>query len=1649
MKNKFLYLNSILLLFLFLVGFSPQANTMLFNPVYAAPADASGNTESSTSTPSSISASDFNSQLSSVIEGGAGSDALIGDISESITLMSNNLSNISNGIGGFALALSVAVIGVIGFKIMNSGKGNVFELIKQKKELSNAIICIIFITAIPYFVKEISNFQIPKELLSDIDSSYSGNSTIGDLKASTKSGLANYITENKDNLIPEKEQNFNNTLKEIVENLKSFKGIAKMLYDALIGLLACIIYAPIAYIAGFLGKIGFYPVSLDIAMYQEPIYDVFSQYLSNAAPATVASAANGKLSTVASGLGSLTVVLNLLYYIAKKFASLALEFVCYYYGVMHLLNKDTDDVGKFLVRLAQGLIGMTLFPYLLEFLLDLDGILAMSILRLTGDALPGFALLAMLPPMATVNTGFTVLVLGCCLGLLVCAMAKSFFVRRIEISLLYVTSPIFFLKHIMVAKDPSVGRLIKKITSAVFLTTVYAPVFAIISLMIKLGTDTNVASEVGMVYFMIIIGLLWMGKDVVQSIVQIFAGDSVAASDAARRFAKAQTAPADAAKTVAKTAAIAGAYGLTKSAVSGVANISEHGVGGALAKGFDNFKSQFKNTDGNVTGKSIAKGVGKTAWSVSGAKYATNAARNAFWEKYNKYGEKFDGDLLNAKAEAGKTKALDRGTNAKTSAEESKEKQRNVRNRANIYNSAKLEKGEKAAAEAVRDYDELVANKENQKKAIKDNKSMMNALDKTFGNKNDLPDELQAQYDKYKEVHDRVQDAETLKNSLMDKPNMTFADLEKAKKYDAVIGNGSAYLRQNQTRMDRLVSKAREHDANVALNNAFGALSNATLGEQTYDGDHGIKVKSTGNVIDSLNKLQSIVGNESDLGKEINTMIQKGDFSEKTMSAFTTSLLNNSNVGDDVKSDFINGAFNIDKNKVAANMQLHGSVAKSTLDKSMQNVIGNGYDATQVQSKLETFGLNNNANFAKAFKEQFNGVAPTATELAAFIHDQVGTIQDGKLVDGTIDAQTAVSFLSSAFNCSNQNAGAALAIAERKSALNNKFGVSNITSPLQLNAGIEKFTNNLASNNCTLTNGDVLTQLQTLSKAGQIDDNQAIHAIKETFNVNDNVAQALYTNQQVNGFDLNKIVDRNNVSTLMNTVQNASYDKDFVEKYNQVINSVPSPSQLNARIEKFTNNLASNNCTLTNGDVLTQLHTLSKVRQIDDNQAIHAIKETFNVKDDIAKELFTNQHAEGFDLNKVVDRSNVSTLMNTVQNASYNRDFAEKYDQVINSLNINENSTIQDVMSNLSSACIENKLSNADAQRIAGMVLNDNPSIQGYAESLFEHVQVQEFKNDMLNSNSSYESIFAMRAKHEGMLHANSANLTPNLLSQNTATYETSALHEGISYRSGDVATAQVNNIIEKLQAQSANTKPEEAYVYQTAINQATETLNAINGPDAALAQERLKTFLTQQANSDLISKTDLNNVAQVAFGFKKNQAQAQINTILDSGFVLNDLYAEQLQRYDINSETAALDYVQLISGDNASNYQNVAQNMAESIIGKTNNVEIKHNLSSLQETGNINFNNLSEAINTGVAKVQYAATAEQKRKSLEKLNEAKVNVAPLETYGLNEGILSEVHDDLIKYRQAEAEKKFDKNQESRVHPTDEDEYETSGPDNN
>ena len=659
MKNKFLNLNILLLLFLCLIGFSPQSNSLFsVNTVYALDNVDSilTNTDDNGNVVSGINNDKFQTQIDGLIDGlnSSKADYLKDNISESISLMTNTMSNISTAASGFALTLSVVIIVIIGFKVIKSGTGDVLTFMKQKKDISNAIVCIIFILAIPYFVRSVLEFKPPEILFSSVDSSISGNTNIGDIISTPKSELKEYIIANQDDFTQDNGDRFN------VEDFwggDGFKdagsigtGIVKMLWSALLAIFAGILYAPFLLITSYIGSISFFPVSFDVTMYLTgggSVAEIAKSFFNTSSQSAIAGIGTNIIDNVANGLADLTGIFNILYFLIKKFVMLCLEFVCYYFGIMHLLNKDTDDVGKFLVRLAQGVVGITLFPYLIEFLLDVDGIIATAILRITGPALPGFSIMSILPTVEQAKTGFTVLLLSIIMCSLVFSLAKSFFIRRIEVSLLYVSSPIFFLKHMMSSNDGSIKVLTSKITSAIFLTTAYAPVLAIVNLMLSFGIAS---SDVGMIYFMLVIGVLWLGKGVIVDIIRKLTGESASISSAGSQFERG----------VSRVTNTVDSH--FKRGVSRVTNTVEKGAkfgAGALAFGATtaalnnagSIKNGIKNAPKTLTDRETWKKAGKTiiskkSWQ-NGAKAiysrvkrtgkgALNVAENQFWEKYNK-----------------------------------------------------------------------------------------------------------------------------------------------------------------------------------------------------------------------------------------------------------------------------------------------------------------------------------------------------------------------------------------------------------------------------------------------------------------------------------------------------------------------------------------------------------------------------------------------------------------------------------------------------------------------------------------------------------------------------------------------------------------------------------------------------------------------------------------------------------------------------------------------------------------------------------------------------------------------------------------------------------------------------------------------------
>lgn len=652
MKNKFLNLNILLLLFLCLIGFSPQSNSLFsINTVYALDNVDSilTNTDDDGNVVSGINNDKFTNQIGDLVNKLDNENAATfsKNISESIKMMTNIMSNISTAASGFALTLSVVIVAIIGFKVINSGTGDVITFMKQKKDISNAIVCIIFILAIPYFVRSVLEFKPPTSLLSPIDSNYKGDVNIGDIVTTPKSGLKDYIIANKTTYELSNEDRiasgpfWEKGFEVLEEGGKgsSLKGLVNLLFSALLAILAMAIYSPLLLFTSFLGSISFFPVSLDVAMYAtdgtETVAKIAQSFFDTTSQSAMAGIGTNGLTNVAKTLASLTSILNVLYFLIKKFVMLCLEFVCYYYGIMHLLNKDKDDVGKFLVRLAQGVIGITLFPFLVEFLLDVDGLIATAILRITGPALLGFSILSVLPTVAQAAKGFTILFFSVIFCSVVFSLAKSFFIRRIEISLYYLASPIFFLKHIMSPNDGGVKQLTSRITSAIFLTTTYAPVLAIVNLLLTLAMNNP---EIGVIFLVLVIGVLFLGKGVIADIIRKLTGESASISSAGSQFERGISRASKALNTVekgAKNGAGALAFGATTAALNNAGSI-KNGIKNAPKTLTDRetWKKAAKTITNKKSWQNGAKAIGSGVMRTG--KGALNVAENQFWEKYNK-----------------------------------------------------------------------------------------------------------------------------------------------------------------------------------------------------------------------------------------------------------------------------------------------------------------------------------------------------------------------------------------------------------------------------------------------------------------------------------------------------------------------------------------------------------------------------------------------------------------------------------------------------------------------------------------------------------------------------------------------------------------------------------------------------------------------------------------------------------------------------------------------------------------------------------------------------------------------------------------------------------------------------------------------------
>lgn len=985
---------------------------MLFCTVYA---------ENVTSALNGIDNSGFNSVVGSQSIITEATDNTADNITESVKLMTETLSSIGTAMSGFALALSVVVIAIIGFKVMNSGQGDILTFMKQRKEISNAIICILFILIIPTFVKSVLEFKPPEFLLSSVESTYEGDKYISDIIASPSSGLVDYMKDTFGSI--EKEKSNKDFLADIVTTEDSFlSGLVKKLYQAVLTIISLITYSPLLLITSLVGSIGFYPVSLDVNMYMGDIVDITEKFFSQPSQSGVVDLGTNMISVVADGLKNLTEVINILYFIVKKFCMLCLEVVCYYFGIMHLLNKETEDVQKFLVRVAQGVIGMLLFPYFLEFLLDIDGVISMSILRLAGDSIPGFGMLAILPTVESATKGFCLLILSCAMAFVILMLAKSFFIRRIEISLLYISSPVFFLKHMMKSSDNSVKNLFERLLSSVFLTTVYAPVFAIISLMVALGkSETGLTA---LVYYILILGILWMGNGVIQSIIQVFAGSSSAAGSASAQFNKG----IETFKGASKFAAGATAFGAVAGVMKGSEIVKNNGGLKESAKKLgrkveDLYRKTANSMDENGYRKTLGKSA-KAGWSLTkkAGKYAGNMAESKFWEKYEgaakKYGKytpsgakegAMKGRINYSENEIRKTE-LD--SNHKKQMHDLMDKKRRADFQDYVYK--KYGNNPETARYKMKKFDDMMKNNPGAQSFFENNQDFFKEVGKLEESKF-VSKETKEQIQKARDLFNTTNDLEQQKQAAI-----KAGDFETAIDLESQIAHNKEFFTKNSEKIKRAANEEIRQGDRVT---SFKAVNGATRTTNFIPND--IKPVLTMNDSQTVNRaLNTLLHETSDdsARTKIQEFMKQGSVTQEGLTKLVSDL-NTTGIDTKQLTSFANTAFNYDKAQAVSHVNLVDSLSVSATQRLANNV-HSGYVAnnTDLGKSLDILTRDAGANSeiitaVNKFKSDVNiggNTPPSAERVSQFASQMVA--------DNKVSREQAVTFLGATFGCTPADA---------------------------------------------------------------------------------------------------------------------------------------------------------------------------------------------------------------------------------------------------------------------------------------------------------------------------------------------------------------------------------------------------------------------------------------------------------------------------------------------------------------------------------------------------------------------------------------------------------------------------------------------------
>lgn len=1448
MKNKYLlYINCLLLCLLFLIGFSPQNNRYFTNTVYAETTIAPRVTDSALD---NLDTSGLSSTLDNLELIKDNTTGMKDNILDSVELISTVLSSISTGMSGFALALSVVVIARIGFKIMNSGQGDIFQFIKQKKDVSNAIVCILFILIIPTVVKSILNFKPPAFLMNEVNSSFSEGDSITNILATPSSGLVEYLKENapSDSSGSSGTSSASNETSEegvfgsISDEPDGLSGLFKKIYEIVLKLFANITYAPLLLITSLLGSIGFYPMSLDPLMYDDTIQNIINEYLKVSSGGVIAFGVDGVISSVGKGLLQLTNVLNVLYFICKNFCMLCLEVVCYYFGIMHLMNQETDSVQGFLTRLSQGVIGMFIFPYFLEFLLDIDGVISMSISRLTGAVVPGFSILTMLPSVNESAKGFTILVLSCFLAVMVLMLAKSFFIRRIEISLFYVVSPVVFLKHMMKSSDSSVKKMLDKILSAVFLTTLYSPLFVILLTMINLGQD----GDTNLVYFIMILGILWCGKDVINSIIGMFSGSSTAAGSAVSQLNKG----IDLSKNATRFTGGLAAYGAVKGAMKGGQYIKDSGgVKGALKnagnKALDTYSRAANYADKNgflkSTGKALGElGKGGLSAAKSGSSYAKNIAENKFWEKYEGASKKYDKYTpsgASLKAVEGKGNRIERT-----------HEQNNARQRAE-FKAAVLDKyrdNPGKAKKLMKDYDEMMANNPKAQDFFSDNESFLQKMEKYKDSKIISKDSKKAIANSEK-LFAKTAQLEEMKQNLISQ-----GKFEEAIDIESKINKNKALFTSNMGKIQRVVDEEVRQNARLESLDSLNSATKSTGRFISNDMLSGVRAKDSSDVNKALNTL--LMSTDNATAKEkINTVINNG-FTNKNGSVNVSTIsslvadLKATGMSDEVLTNFTKNSFDIDSKQATSHVKLMGELAasdsKMQITKAQSNYSAKNSDLEQSFSIIRN---SNNGNpqlktkidtFISAGKE--NNIAPKASEVSSFV--------TGLVNDNLITREEATSVLGVTFGCNKEDAVRMLNFNDAKTTYETKsFSKDEFTSKVQ--------------------NID----LSSLSK-NQFNDVEKIYAEK--------------------------------------TISKA----ELTAKAQKI--------KLNGSAEKQFNEFVSNsNGNIKPADIITYTNKMQEDNLISKKQAQYIVSNTLDIQPEQAERIVSyDKHVQ---FNESV-KAELGSYVNTA-NGSINSSDVVAYTNKMQ----------------------ENKLINKkQAEYIVSSTLGVQPE---QAQCIIDYDKDFRFNNDLASlEEKGYNSVdyLEFTSKHEPLL----ANAQEVAVEKFSPIVNVSAVHGATSFRGADIAVSQ----LEKLETIAINKNDEEAKERINTVK--TQILTADNNREA---ESKLTNFIVNESSiPSSIDDVVLNDMAVTTLGFSSNQASEHmkfVQTHVVDNKQIDVGYKQAVASYDVNSETNALEYIQLTNGANSSNYHSVAETFIDKVTSDGVKGPLEMNLDSLSNSAKAN----------------------------------------------------------------------------------------------